>query len=307
MLNMHTPSTTFFLYGEPPRPADRHFLHLEPLDDRSRAANWNIKPHRHDELHQIFLLTGGAGEMHAQNESRSVTAPCLILVPARTAHAFSFKPETTGRVLTLSDAFLSDLRRMDDSLGALLFKPMIIHAGTATNELLGLFDRLRFELAWYAPGHAAAVKASLLQILVTILRLEYQNTAQSVLRNGDDARLIAGFREQVEARFRSHVLISIYASALGVSVSRLRIACRTQACGTPVDIVNARRMREAQNALLYSHASVTEIAFSLGYDDVSYFIRLFRRREGVSPHKFRRAELIGAEAPQLRLRTDNNS
>jgi AraC family transcriptional activator of pobA len=271
--------------------ADRHFLHVEPLDDRSRPANWTVKSHQHDELHHIFLLTGGAGEMRAGGEGICITAPCVILVPARTEHAFRYVPETTGRVLTLSNVLLSDLRQMDSAVGELLEKPAVIHIGAEMDKFVGLFDRLRLELAWHAPGHAAAVKSILLDMLVTILRLERQSTSRP---SQGDARLIARFREQVEARFRNHVPINTYASALGVSLSRLRIACRAQDCGAPVDLVNARRVLEAKNALLYSRSSVTEIAFSLGYDDVSYFIRLFRRREGVSPSKFRQKGLADA-------------
>ena len=283
---MQFPPPTFFLYGEPPKRVERDFLHMEPLDDRSRPANWTIKPHRHDELHHIFLLTGGGGDVRAGRTRSSVSAPCVILVPARIEHAFDFVPETTGRVLTLSDVFLSEVRRMDDALETLLAEPAVVHAGAEASVILGHFDRLGRELAWHAPGHAAAVKATLLHVLVAILRLQQHSTAQVIAATGD-ARLIARFRELVEARFRSHVPVGIYASALGVSESRLRIACRAQGCGAPVEVVNARRMREAKNALLYSSSSVAEIAFSLGYDDVSYFVRLFRRLESESPRSFR--------------------
>jgi AraC family transcriptional activator of pobA len=282
------PSPTFFLYGEPPKVADRHFLHLEPLDDRSRPANWQIKRHRHNDLHQIFLLTGGAGEMLAGSACIRVTAPSLLLVPAGTDHAFRYVPDTTGRVLTVSDTFLTELRQADEALVALLAEPAMVRTDAEAAALLGHFDRLRQELAWHAPGHSAAVKATLLHILVAILRLQRREAADDVPESGD-GRLIARFRELVEARFRVHAPIGVYAVALGVSVSRLRVACRAQGCGAPAELVTARRMLEAKRALLYSPSSVTEIAFSLGYDDVSYFVRLFRRMEGDSPCRFRQA------------------
>jgi AraC family transcriptional activator of pobA len=285
--DVHVSSPTFFLYGESPRVADRDFLHLEPLDDRSRPARWHIKPHRHEDLHHIFLLTGGAGVMRAGATRNNVTAPCLLLVPARTEHAFTYVPETTGRVLTISDMLLADLRHADAALGSFLAAPAAVPAGAEAGALLSHFDRLGRELAWHAPGHAAAVRATLLHIMVAILRLERLG-AQDAQDSGD-GRLIARFRELVEARFRSRVPIGTYASALGVSPSRLRIACRAQGCGAPVDLVNARRMLEAKRALLYGASSVAEIAFSLGYDDVSYFVRVFRRIEGASPRRFGQA------------------
>ena len=291
MPSVQAPSPTFFLYGEPPKGVARDFLHLEPLDHRSRPANWTIKPHRHDELHHIFLLTGGGGHMRAGNAGGRIAAPCAVLVPARMDHAFSFVPETTGRVLTLSDVYLSEMRRLDAALEVLLAGPAVVPAAAETSVLLGHFDRLGHELAWHAPGHGAAVKATLLHILVAILRLQRQSTAQDEPASSD-ARLIARFRELVEARFRSHMPVGAYAAALGVSLSRLRHACRAQGSGAPVELVNARRMQEAKNALLYGASSVAEIAFSLGYDDVSYFVRLFRRLERETPRSFRQGRLV---------------
>jgi len=283
---------TFFLYGEPPKDADGHFLHLEPLDARSRPANWHIKPHRHGDLHHIFMLTSGAGEMRAGVMRCSVEAPCLMLVPAGLEHAFNYVPDTTGRVLTLSQVFFGELCRIDEGLGALLDRPRAVSLGAEARTVLGYLDSLAREVAWEAPGHLAAVKATLLQILVAVLRLDRQGAAPGRLESAD-ARLVGRFRELVEARYRSHAPIGTYAAALGVSLSRLRIACRAQGCGAPLDVLHARQMLEARRALLYGPSSIAEIAFSLGYEDVSYFVRRFRRLEGVSPGRFRQARMAG--------------
>jgi len=37
----------------------------------------------------------------------------------------------------------------------------------------------------------------------------------------------------------------------------------------------------------YSSASVTEAAFVVGFNDLSYFARMFRRQLGVSPSHYR--------------------
>ena len=45
---------------------------------------------------------------------------------------------------------------------------------------------------------------------------------------------------------------------------------------------------QAKRKLVYTTASVKEIAHSLGFDDYSYFTRLFTKVAGVSPTLFRR-------------------
>jgi AraC family transcriptional activator of pobA len=279
-------SPTFFLYGEAPKQAEENFLHLEPLDTRSRPAAWHIRPHRHEDLHHIFMLSGGAGDMRADGVGQRAVAPCLLLVPAGTEHGFSYVPETTGRVLTISDVFLRGLCAADAELASLFAVPRVVPVGGEAGSVLGYLDRLGRELAWRAPGHAVAVRATLLQLLVAALRLDRLGEAPAGAESGD-GRLVARFRELIEARFRSHEPIGSYATALGVSVSRLRLACRRQGCGAPLDMLHARKMLEAKRALLYGLSSVSEIAFALGYDDVSYFVRLFRQIEGISPRRFR--------------------
>lgn len=51
---------------------------------------------------------------------------------------------------------------------------------------------------------------------------------------------------------------------------------------------NCLRLEDARRLLLLSTRPITEIAFSCGFGDVSYFIRLFKSAYGVSPLKFRK-------------------
>lgn len=63
------------------------------------------------------------------------------------------------------------------------------------------------------------------------------------------------------------------------------------------DFVIDFRIERAAQDLRTSRTSVTEIAFSVGFNDLSYFARMFRRRFGVAPCQYREA----AETRQLSL------
>ncbi|WP_302336929.1 helix-turn-helix domain-containing protein, partial [uncultured Ruminococcus sp.] len=51
--------------------------------------------------------------------------------------------------------------------------------------------------------------------------------------------------------------------------------------------LNAVRIEKAQALLLETDETVLEIAFSCGYENVSYFNRVFRRQTGYSPLQYR--------------------
>lgn len=56
---------------------------------------------------------------------------------------------------------------------------------------------------------------------------------------------------------------------------------------TPIDYLNRYRIEMACLKLTHTNDSITEIAFSCGFNDVSYFIRLFRRYKETSPRKYK--------------------
>jgi AraC family transcriptional activator of pobA len=61
-------------------------------------------------------------------------------------------------------------------------------------------------------------------------------------------------------------------------------------------------MLEAQRLLSYSSLSVKEIADALGFEDESYFNRLFSKVVGVSPGAFRKKQTIAAAKTSFNLK-----
>jgi AraC family transcriptional activator of pobA len=277
-----------FLFGEPPRAVSDRFLHLEALDDRSRPSHWHIRAHAHADLNHVFFIDAGGGTMTAEARAVAFGAPCLIIVPAGVVHGFAFAPETTGRVLTVAGSYLRELAGREgafaDLFGVAACLPLPDPAAVA-----GGLARLERELAWKAPGHGAAVESHLLAILVEAVRLSRQNAAVAPGPDRSAARLVARFRALVETAYMSGDPIDAYAARLGVSATRLRRACQGVAGVPPIRLIHDRLLLEAKRVLLYSNLTVNETAYRLGIDDPAYFSRLFKKREGVAPHRFRQA------------------
>ncbi len=58
---------------------------------------------------------------------------------------------------------------------------------------------------------------------------------------------------------------------------------------TPFAYVSSYRIERACRKLLGSDLSVTDIAFSCGFNDLSYFIKTFKAEKGMTPRAFRRS------------------
>lgn len=60
---------------------------------------------------------------------------------------------------------------------------------------------------------------------------------------------------------------------------------------TPIDYLNYYRIEQACFKLVTSDESVTEIALSCGFNDVSYFSKTFKKYKGLTPRKYLRLPL----------------
>src|SRR3546814_7958819 len=109
--------------------------------------------------------------MRAEEASVSFQAPCLLLIPARVVHGFTWDRESRGSVITIADSYLGHLRARDGDLTALFHHPaaVALREGdrAAVEEAVAVMTR---ELNWSAPGQRAAVEAALLTVMVRALR-----------------------------------------------------------------------------------------------------------------------------------------
>lgn len=291
MLDDAIPS--FFLYGEPPRAVGDRFLHLEAIDDRTRPSNWNIRPHAHANLNHVFHIASGGGELRADDQVIAFAAPCLLLIPAGAVHGLAYETESAGSVLTLSEAYLRDLVRREAAFARLFATPARVPLANPERVAQEL-NRLGVELSWRAPGHAAAVEALLIGLLVEALRQAQHARGEPSPTLGAPAGLVARFRELVEARYRSGDGVEAYAAALSVSPKRLRAACVRAAGVPPLQILQDRVVLEAKRLMLYSNMTVAEVGYYLGFADPAYFSRFFAKACGAPPRAFRaQGERIG--------------
>lgn len=278
---------SFYLYGEPRRTVQERFVHVEPLDDRTRPSEWTIKPHVHAELNHLFHVAQGGGTMQADGATLHFTSPCLLLVPAGTIHGFSWDLDSVGSVLTLANSYLASFVERDPDLAAIFSEPAIVPCDPINHDVCTQLKRLARELSWAAPGWRSAAEQDLLGLLVAALRLI--GPRRNLPPPSADASLVARFRERIDARFRLREPMSSHAKALGVSLRRLRAACSQIAGQTPSNMLDQRTMLEARRSLLYSTFSIAEVGYSLGFIDPAYFSRFFARHERRSPAKFRKA------------------
>ena len=81
------------------------------------------------------------------------------------------------------------------------------------------------------------------------------------------------------------------AETVNISTRQLERLFRRYLQSTPKKYYVDMRLQRAQNLLLQTNMSVTNVCVACGFNSTSHFARLFRQRYGVSPHRLRKGEL----------------
>jgi AraC-like DNA-binding protein len=168
----------------------------------------------------------------------------------------------------------------------------VLHASTFHDDFLmqGL-NRLR---AWCSPEHAGFALAKEGLVLAMALRLaELAGNAKlpvSTVRQGTLARWqVKRVLEQFQSNLASSPTLGDLAESVGLSKFHFcRAFAQTVGC-SPMQYLIDQRLNLATNLLKTSNLAIADVAMQVGYDDPSYFARLYRLKNGVTPKAVRQA------------------
>ncbi|RZL01879.1 MAG: helix-turn-helix domain-containing protein, partial [Rubrivivax sp.] len=137
-------------------------------------------------------------------------------------------------------------------------------------------------------GYLEAIKAHLNLFFIEYLR---QSSNPASITKGDSSYMQDRFDallHLLEANITTKKNVSEYAGMLNLSAYQLNAITKTAVGKTVSDLINEQIILEAKRILLATSHQVKDIAYDLGYEDISYFIRFFKKHTGQSPEAFRR-------------------
>lgn len=266
-------------------------VHYAPFSQLAAFFGREMQPHRHERYFQLHSLTRGKIELWLDDTYYSLRAPLIIITPPSVVHAVITDNDSEGHVLTVRQELICPI------VQALWPAECAVPAPALC---LSLADRPQEQHAldhlWALLAEVFTLQRSGRDILLTLLAQSLFTLVLRETESGDSAavneqgamKLFQRFNQMVNESFRAHLTVPDYAHQLGISESRLNELCHHLANMPPKRLVFERMMREARRQLLFSGASVNQIAGHLGYKDPAYFSRFFHRLAGCSPSEFRR-------------------
>ncbi|MBB5636856.1 AraC-like DNA-binding protein [Pedobacter cryoconitis] len=118
---------------------------------------------------------------------------------------------------------------------------------------------------------------------------------QFINRTDISARTVTKFNEELDSYVRSGLLdtkglpsVNFIAERLNMSPGYLSNLLKLESGKTALEHIHMYLISEAKNRLIAQQHNVSEIAYALGFENLSYFSRLFKKEVGLSPNAFKK-------------------
>lgn len=240
--------------------------------------------HRHDFFY-LLALEQASGMHEIDFISYEVSNHSLAFMRPGQVHQHALTTEGKGYLMAFTPEFyhpvhpaLHQLLRKASGVNFYRFSP------EAFAKLLTMMDAMQLEYRDKRLGYQEVIKAHLSIFFTELVRQGSQPTQAGSLYQQER---LDEFLLLVENQLETQKSPAQYAQQMNLSVYQLNAITKATLGKTSSSIVNDYVLLEAKRHLLATSLQVNQIAYQLGYEDVSYFIRFFKKHMGCSPQAFR--------------------
>ena len=241
------------------------------------------QPHKHEGYYELIFIREGEGFHQIEAESYPVTVPELYFLKPGQLHCWQFTAIPRGFVLLFKEDFF-------DPTGEAQLLDLIKNLGQVSRVSLPgeydpafLFEEMLREYENAQPYSLHIIYGDLRSLFSRILQLSH---TQEKKQSAHDA-LHEKFLRLLPTHCPELHKVSEFAHLLNTSPQNLHAACRKYTAKSASAHIAAHLMLEARRYLLHTDMRINEIADMLRFNDASYFVKYFKKQEGITPLQFR--------------------
>ena len=148
-----------------------------------------------------------------------------------------------------------------------------------------ILDKTIAEYRGVADWQNSMISAYMRVLLIYLSRLYNEQFSEEETESS--RALLKKFTKHIEESFSQCHEVSDYAALMNLSAGHLSELVKEQSGKPAISHIHERISLEAKRLLFHTEQSVKEIAFSLGFEDASYFNRFFKRINSQTPLQYR--------------------
>jgi len=274
-----------------------HFNVFDIADTIQQAKRKQVMPYNRRAYYKISLIRGKNRAEYADKVIDVQKNALLFATPKVPYHWIPQDINQSGSFCVFTDEFLVKNKSgvvLDDLP---IFKsggyPVFEISDEEANEIELIFNRMKKEI-----GSDYEFKYDLLRNYVLELIHYGQKLQPATTLHSDQnasARIIALFVELLERQFpiespqQKLQLRSAkeYAERLAIHVNHLNKVLKENTGKTTTEMISSRMLQEAKILLKQTDWNISEIAYSLGFEEVAHFSNFFKKQTALAPLAFR--------------------
>jgi len=240
--------------------------------------------HFHD-FEELIIVTEGSLEHYIDFQVEVASAPFACYVSMGKMHKIVVHKDLRGWVINYQNEFIPDSK--------LSFYSNFFSATNIPLSPNGCMKRFTdicriIDAEYKQENPDLTTIRHLTTALISMIETERKtNIAVENTVKASQITTFNNFLRILEQNFRRDEGVSFYAEKMNMSERNLNILCKNNFQKSVSEIIETRKLIEAKNLLIHSDKSVSEIGFDLGYNEKSYFTRVFHNKLTVTPTQFR--------------------
>lgn len=243
--------------------------------------------HRHD-FYFVLLIQSGSGIHEIDFTAHPVTDQTVFVLRPGQVHQLQLKADTKGFLLEFDTEFYHPSDKLSQQrlrkAGNKNFCKFESHQFRKLNfYIANIFE----ECLDKKEGYRDAVRAGLELFFIEYVRQSDNPESNLLTNSGYAIERLEEFTELMEKNVANQKQIAFYTGKMNLSAYQLNEITKKTIGKTASTLIDEYILLQAKRYLLATSNQVKDIAWDLGYEDPSYFIRFFKKQTGTTPEIFR--------------------
>ncbi len=257
---------------------------------RIKSGDKAAVPHSHS-YYQIIWFFSKGGTHSVDFRTYDIKRDTILFITKDQIHCFDENLDIKGWLIHFNESFFMHTD-VDIFLKYNIFKTQenpcyalehktIDNAKNYMSLILGeLSNRNQF-------GFENVIQFLLKCLLINLERVhQHKNEEKMGLSNAYELQYYQ-FKELIEVNYKKNLQVKEYADAMHISTKTLATITKSMMQTSPAQIIAERVVLQAKRLLRFTSLQIGEVAFQLGFEDPSYFVKYFKRHVNMSPSIFR--------------------
>lgn len=259
---------------------------------------YDVPLHWHNEM-EIIYIKKGKGHVTIDFQLHNVEGGDIIILLPGQLHGISQLDSYAmeyENIIFSTDMLLS---KHGDSLNSDFFLPFlagsISYESIVTSdqpiypELSSCLNRADKVCSTFEKGYKLAIKSFLFEFFYVIWRNSENTVVEKSNKHLDKIKEVLKY---IETHYHDPITIEEIACVCGYSPSHFMRFFKNALGTSFIDYLNDYRLSMASRMLMSSDDNILNIATDCGYENLSYFNRIFKRRYGMPPSHYRSKKIV---------------